>query len=79
MNEKILGEDGPPGNRVRFRIHEYEGNRLFDIRKFYLSKKPNSHTGKRDFMPKRQGINLNRDSFMELKRVLENYDKEILS
>lgn len=78
MNEKILGEDGPPGNRVRFRIHEYEGNRLFDIRKFYLSKKPNSHTGKRDFMPKRQGINLNRDSFMELKRVLENYDKEIL-
>jgi len=29
-------------------------------------------------MPKRQGINLNRDSFMELKRVLENYDKEIL-
>jgi len=78
MNEKILGEDGPPSNRVRFRIHEYEGNRLFDIRKFYLSKKPNSHTGKRDFMPKRQGINLNRDSFMELKRVLENYDKEIL-
>ena len=78
MDEKILGEDGPPGNRVRFRIHEYKGNRLLDIRKFYLSKSPNPLTGKRDFMPKKQGINLNRDSFMELKRVLENYDKEIL-
>ncbi len=78
MDEKILGEDGPPGNRVRFRIHEYEGNRLLDIRKFYLAKRPNPHTGKREFMPKRQGINLNRDSFMELKRVLDNHDKEIL-
>lgn len=78
MEEKILGEDGPPGNRVRFRIHEFKGNRLLDIRKFYLSKKPNPVTGKREFMPKRQGINLNRDSFMELKRVLENHDKEIL-
>ena len=78
MDGKILGEDGPSGNRVRFRIHEYEGNRLLDIRKFYLAKKPNPLTGKREFMPKKQGINLNRDTFMELKRVLENYDKEIL-
>ncbi len=78
MQEKILGEDGHPGNRVRFRIHEYEGNRLLDIRKYYLAKRPNPLTGKREFMPKRQGINLNRDSFMELKRVLENHDKEIL-
>lgn len=78
MDERILGEDGPPGNRVRFRIHEYEGNRLFDIRKFYLAKHPNSLTGKREFMPKRQGINLNRDSFMELKRVLDSYNDDIL-
>ena len=78
MDGKILGEDGPPGNRVRFIIHEYEGNRLLDIRKFYLAKKPNPLTGKREFMPKRQGINLNRDSFMELKRMMEKYDKEIL-
>ena len=78
MDERILAEAGPPGNRVRFRIHEYEGNRLLDIRKFYLAKKPNPLTGKREFMPKRQGINLNRDSFMELKRVVENYNEEIL-
>ena len=69
---KILGEEGPERNRTRFYLNSYEGNRLLDIRKFYRDRK----TG--DFKPTRQGINLNRDTFMELKRVLDRDEDLIL-
>lgn len=53
-------------------MNSYEGNRLLDIRKFYLDRK----TG--NFKPTKQGINLNRDTFMELKRVLDRDEDLIL-
>jgi len=72
ISDRILGEEGPERNRTRFYLNSYEGNRLLDIRKFYRDRK----TG--DFKPKRQGINLNRDTFMELKRVLDRDEDLIL-
>lgn len=69
---RILGEEGPERNRTRFYLNAYEGNRLLDIRKYYRDRK----TG--DFKPTRQGINLNRDTFMELKRVLDRDEDLIL-
>ena len=72
VSDRILGEEGPERNRTRFYLNSYEGNRLLDIRKFYRDRK----TG--DFKPKRQGINLNRDTFMELKRVLDRDEDLIL-
>jgi predicted DNA-binding WGR domain protein len=72
VSDRILGEEGPERNRTRFYLNSYEGNRLLDIRKFYRDRK----TG--EFKPKRQGINLNRDTFMELKRVLDRDEDLIL-
>ena len=72
FDERILGEEGPEGNRTRFILNLFKGNRLLDIRKYYRDKK----TG--EFKPKRQGINLNRDTFMELKRVLDRDEDLIL-
>ncbi|DAC18378.1 MAG TPA: hypothetical protein D7I06_01860 [Candidatus Poseidoniales archaeon] len=72
FDERILGEEGPEGNRTRFILNLFKGNRLLDIRKYYRDKK----TG--EFKPKRQGINLNRDTFMELKRVLDRDEETIL-
>ena len=67
-----MGEEGPERNRTRFYLNSYEGNRLLDIRKFYRDRKSG------DFKPTRQGINLNRDTFMELKRVLDRDEDLIL-
>ena len=72
VSGRILGEEGPERNRTRFYLNTYEGHRLLDIRKFYRDRK----TG--EFKPKRQGINLNRDTFMELKRVLDRDEDLIL-
>jgi hypothetical protein len=72
VSDRILGEEGPERNRTRFYLNAYEGNRLLDIRKFYLDRR----TG--NFKPTRQGINLNRDTFMELKRVLDRDEDLIL-
>jgi len=69
---RILGEEGPERNRTRFYLNSYEGNRLLDIRKFYRDRRSG------DFKPTRQGINLNRDTFMELKRVLDRDEDLIL-
>lgn len=71
-HNRILGEEGPERNRTRFYLNSYEGNRLLDIRKFYRDRKSG------DFKPTRQGINLNRDTFMELKRVLDRDEDLIL-
>lgn len=71
-NDRILGEEGPEGNRTRFILNFFKGNHLLDIRKYYRDKK----TG--EFRPKKQGINLNRDTFMELKRVLDRDEETIL-
>ena len=70
--QRILGEEGPEGNRTRFILNPFKGNRLLDIRKYYRDKK----TG--DFRPTSKGINLNRDTFMELKRVLDRDEETIL-
>ena len=69
---QILGEDGPSRKRTRFYLNLYEGHRLFGIREFYQDRK----TG--DFKPTKKGINLNRDTFMELKRVLDRDEDMIL-
>ncbi len=69
---RILGEEGPERNRTRFYLNSYEGNRLLDIRKFYRDRRSG------EFKPTRQGINLNRDTFMELKRVLDRDEDMIL-
>ena len=69
---RILGEEGPERNRTRFYLNSYEGNRLLDIRKFYRDRKSG------DFKPTQKGINLNRDTFMELKRVLDRDEDLIL-
>ena len=69
--EKILGEDGPSRKRKRFYLNLYEGHRLFGIREFYIDKQGT-------FKPTRKGINLNRDNFMELKRVLDRDEQLIL-
>ena len=61
--DRILGEDGPPHKRTRFTLNEYNGHKLFEIREFYL------RGG--EYNPTRKGVNLNRDKFMELKRVLD--------
>lgn len=76
--DRILGEDGPPHRRIRFTIRDFEDNRLFDIRKHYLPRKPDPLTGKRDFRPTKQGISLTRDNFVELKQILESYNDDIL-
>jgi len=67
--DKILGEDGPARRRKRFSLNEYEGNRLFELREYY------EKDG--EFRPTRKGINLNRDNFMELKRVFDR-DEDII-
>lgn len=72
FDERILGEDGPERNRTRFILNLFKGNRLLDIRKYYRDKK----TG--EFRPTSKGINLNRDTFMELKRVLDRDEETIL-
>lgn len=70
---RTLGEDGPPHKRTMFGLNEYKENRLFEIREHYLNKK----TG--EFQPTRRGVNLNRDKFLELKRVIDIYDDEIMA
>jgi hypothetical protein len=65
-----LGEEGPQKKRTRFTIHNYEGNNLFEIRQFFYKNGDFHHTKK--------GINLNRDTFMELKRVLDRDEDLIL-
>ena len=67
--DKILGEDGPPRRRARFGLNEFKGNRLFEIREFYLKEG--------EFHPTRKGINLNRNRYMELQRIINSYDEEI--
>lgn len=69
---ELLGEHGPARKRTRFYLNLFEGNRLFAIREHYLDRK----TG--DLKPTRKGINLNRDCFMELKRVLDREEESIL-
>ena len=69
--EKILGEDGPSRKRTRFYLNLYEGHRLFGLREFYFNKQG-------EFKATRKGINLNRDNFMELKRVLDRDEDLIL-
>ncbi|MEC7168686.1 MAG: hypothetical protein VXW14_06835 [Candidatus Thermoplasmatota archaeon] len=39
FDERILGEEGPEGNRTRFILNLFKGNRLLDIRKYYRDKK----------------------------------------
>jgi len=70
--EKILGEEGTERKRSRFYLNLYEGHRLFGLREFYFHKKEG------EFKPTRKGINLNRDTFMELKRVLDKDEELIL-
>ena len=72
FNMNILGEDGPARKRTRFYLNLYEGHRLFGIREHYHDKK----TG--EMKPTRKGINLNRDTFMELKRVFDRDEDLIL-
>ena len=67
--DKILGEDGPPRRRARFGLNEFKGNRLFEIREFFLKEG--------EFHPTRRGINLNRNRYMELQRIINSYDEEI--
>ena len=69
---RILGEDGPPHKRTMFGLNEYKGNRLFEIREHYLNKR------KGEFQPTKKGVNLNRDKFLELKRVIDSNLEEIL-
>jgi hypothetical protein len=76
--DRLLGEDGPEHRRIRFTIRDFEDNRLFDIRKHYLPRSPDSVTGRRDFRPTRQGISLTRSNFIELKQILESYNDDIL-
>ena len=72
FDERILGEEGPERSRTRFKLNSFKGNRLLDIRKYYRDK----NSG--EFNPTKQGINLNRDTFMELKRVLDRDEETIL-
>ena len=72
MVDRILGEEGPPRNRTRFTLTEYEGNPLFDIRKYYFARNSS------EFKPTRKGIALNRDTFMELNRVLNAHNQDIM-
>jgi hypothetical protein len=76
--DRILGEDGPPHRRVRFTITDFEDNRLFDIRKYYLPRNPDSLTGRREFRPTKMGISLTRDNYIELRRVQETHNEDIL-
>ena len=39
FDERILGEEGPEGNRTRFILNLFKGNRLLDIRKYYRDKR----------------------------------------
>lgn len=68
--QRVLGEEGPQRKRTRFTVHQYEGHNLFEIREFYYKNGDFHHT--------RKGINLNRDTFMELKRVLDRDEDVIL-
>jgi len=70
--DRILGEEGPPHNRTRFTLTEYGGNPLFDIRKYYFARNSS------EFKPTRKGIALNRDTFMELNRVLNAHNQDIM-
>jgi hypothetical protein len=67
--DKILGEDGPPNRRARFGLNEFKGNHLFEIREFYLKQG--------EFLPTKKGINLNRNRYMELQRIINTFDDEI--
>ena len=71
--DRILGEDGPPHKRTMFGLNDYKNNRLFEIREHYLSRK----TG--EFQATRKGVNLNRDKFLELKRVIDTHHEDIMA
>lgn len=73
IKDGILGEDGPSRKRTRFYLNEYEGHHLLGIREFYLDKKSG------EFRHTRKGINLNRDTFMELQRVMSNHEDDIMN
>ena len=68
--EKELGFSGPERKRTRFYLNLFEGHRLFGIRDFYLKNG--------EYKPTRKGINFNRDTFMELKRILDRDEELIL-
>ena len=72
MVDRVVGEEGPAGNRTTFTLTEYEGHKLFDIRKYYFAR------GSGEFKPTRKGISLNRDTFMELCRVLNTHKEDII-
>ena len=72
-SEKILGEEGPSRKRTRFYLNEYEGHHLFAIREFYIDRKSG------EFRPTRKGINLNRDTFMELQRVMTKHEDDVMN
>ncbi len=73
MEDVILGEDGPERSRVIFYIHQFKNHNLFGIRKHFFSKK----TG--EFTPTKQGINLNRGSYQELRRIINENDETIMN
>ena len=68
-----LGEDGPDWNKMKVSLNTYKGHHLLQIGKWYKDKKVDPNTGKREDRPKpgRQGVSLNRDNVMELKRVFD--------
>jgi len=72
-NKSIIATAGGKKNKIVFSLSEFEGRRIFDIRKFYTDK----NSG--ELKPTKKGITLSKNSFEVTKGVIADNEDEILS
>ncbi|NMA28388.1 MAG: hypothetical protein GX934_11565 [Burkholderiales bacterium] len=69
--EVVLASAGSERNLLVFKLTEFEGNRLLDVRKYFLDKKSG------ELCPTRKGIALGESGFSVLKQVIEEKQADI--
>ena len=63
---------GSKKNALIFKLGEYQGKKIFDIRKYYYK------TGERTPIPTKKGITLSSKTYKIVSNILKNNDKKII-
>lgn len=73
IKENELIFSGSPNNPTVYKLYNYNGRNLFDIRKYFKDKKTE------DFVPTKKGISLNKLGFESLINIIKDNEKEIIN
>ena len=76
MDKKTKGKElissGSPDYPTVYKLNNYNGRNLLDIRKYFKDKKTN------ELVPSRKGISLNKLGFESLIQIIKNNEKDII-